>query len=205
MTEEVIVFKKNRESKSNGKDILIDLRDLSLSESIKGEVTNFFRKYNIITRGEKRRKLLFAVTYYFYLLHGINNIHEIASIFGIKDKKIAKTLRALNTIKGFEDHLGIQVTIVSPEEVINNYCHKLGIEGESIEAATHFFNDQILSLDPNLDDENPSIVGLASLLYYLELQGVELTEEFNDDFFRRNKKKVFQMRERIERIYNRHS
>jgi transcription initiation factor TFIIIB Brf1 subunit/transcription initiation factor TFIIB len=90
---------------------------------------------------------------------------DVADIVGLPYNKMTKALKKFPKCVGPK-----HISFIS---LIPRYCERLGVDKNSI---TYIQNcgEDLLRKDPELDDDFPQNIAVATILYYLTISGVEI-------------------------------
>lgn len=184
---------------TNTHSIIKQLECINIPERIKDKAEEIRKKMNIKTRrGANLKYLIFFCIYNAYIeLDETCNILDITKLCGIQFKDINKALKAYPYVKtGYkpiDDNNG-------PIQFINTFYHLTGLHLDQKSELIDLIK-RIIYKSPDLDDDNsPQLVALGTMMYYLELNGIDKKIDVNLVGYSINN--VIAMKKKIEQIIN---
>jgi hypothetical protein len=172
--------------------IIKDLENLQIPLDIKHEASSIFRKLNIRTRGQRRKKILYYCLFFAYRkLNIVKDPKEICNILGIKSVKNKKQRnKGVNTNKDFfykfyfllndEERSLLKINEeVKPEDFFDLIIEKLS---EKFIFLHSFCLDHVKNLLEEIRSKNkiieeefpPKIITAGLFLYYLHRNGMDI-------------------------------
>jgi transcription initiation factor TFIIIB Brf1 subunit/transcription initiation factor TFIIB len=159
--------------------VIKDLENLSIPDDIKYEASDIFRRLNILTRGNKRKKIIFYCIYFAYKKFKINkDPKEICSMLNIN---------AINSNKDFFykfynllDEKSKQEIFSNSEVRLEDYIDNIINLLEETIKLNSFCKEEILNILQNIRAKNqnieqnfsPRVISAGIIMYYLLTNGI---------------------------------
>lgn len=177
-----IKYENSQEESISKANILKDLEGLQIPFDVKYEASNIFRKLNIRTRGNRRKKILYYCLFFAYRkLNTVKDPKEICKLLGIT---------SVNTNKDFfykfclllDDEEKSQMKLnqqVVPEDFFDSILEKLS---EGLIFLNSFCVEDVKNLLQEIrakrqiieEEFPPKIIATGVFLYYLHRNGMKI-------------------------------
>jgi transcription initiation factor TFIIIB Brf1 subunit/transcription initiation factor TFIIB len=185
-----IKYENSQEDFISRANILKDLEDLQIPFDVKCEASNIFRKLNIRTRGQRRKKILYYCLFFAYRkLNNVKDPKEICKLLGIKGVSTNKDF-----FYKFYEHLSKEDIEelklneeVKPEDFFDTILEKLSEESIflnsfCIEEVQHLL-ENIKDKKKNIEEEfSPKIIACGIFLHYLHTKGMYIDTKTYTDY-----------------------
>jgi transcription initiation factor TFIIIB Brf1 subunit/transcription initiation factor TFIIB len=159
--------------------VVKDLENLPIPEEIKHEASDIFRRLNIVTRGNKRKKIMFYCIYFAYKKLNINkdpkdicnmlNIESINSnkdffykFYNLLDEKSQQEITSNSEIK-VEDYIDSIINLLEETIKLNTFCR------EEILKILQDLREKNQHLE---QDFSPRVISAGIVMYYLLTNGI---------------------------------
>lgn len=157
------------------KSIMKDLDNLPVPDFIKRKANEVFLKLNSVTKkGNRRRQLIFFCLNSAYAEEHIPiDPKTVAEMVGIPASEMTRALSAFS-----EAQTGYHPVqqLMLPTDFIPVYCRELNFTEETIADVVQFAHG-ILKKDPELIETYPQKVAAGILLYYCNINGVDIDRD----------------------------
>jgi transcription initiation factor TFIIIB Brf1 subunit/transcription initiation factor TFIIB len=180
--------------------ILPDLDKIQISDEIKYQAEKIFKQLGTGTRrGLKRKKLLFYCVYNAYKSLGIlEDANTVADLVGIPYSEITKAFSLFSEGKTL---YRAPITFRTPIDFIHKYYSEVGLGPESLRPLLDIA-EEVLELDPELDENYPQVVAAGIIFYYLTINGISVNKEEFAKLIGKSPMTIAKMSKRISTIHN---
>lgn len=166
------------ESRKTTRSIYSELRRISVEEHIRRKADELYRQNSITGRQSKRQLML-----YYYLACAYNetqtpyNPHYLAKTVGIP---ITKIQTAMCTFTKSAHIQSSKTTFKKPHDYIESQMIYTGLSPSHISDVIELIDD-LLEKDEDLYDAQPQVLSAATILYFMELEQVDVPSNFRNN------------------------
>lgn len=155
------------------KSIYDEILQLPISDDIKEAANRIFQDMYICTRQQKRRMIIFACLFYAYKqLQRTIDPYDLAQMMGIEKNNLSKALKYCSE---YETGFRPSSYVFTIHDFLQYYLERLGnISGDEI---IYKFADEIIRIEPALNDIKPQYVAICLLHVFFELYSIDSTKK----------------------------
>lgn len=191
--------------RSNEKTIRPDLEKLGLPNNIVNSADSIYQDMSVGTkRGKRRKMLLFFCSFTAYNQENIPvDPIWLANICGLERSGISKALSMCSPV-----HTNFDAPLVryTPKNYIPLYFRKLNEEWITFPDGAiediYEMAEEVMSRDPDLNDEKPQTVAAAILVFYLQMHGYSIDKDKYKAIFGRSDMTINKIKKRVSKAYN---